>query len=78
MDLMKVAPVANASALKDPRVWRCVMNTSLAISPNEARDVRFAVFPIILKKTMSSGVTNSAIAAEEATDAMSTLMNRFF
>ena len=77
MERMKVAPVAKARALMDPLACLWVTNISLAISPNEAFELILAVFAIILKNTMSTGVTTSAMAADETTDAMSTLMNRF-
>ena len=62
----------------DPLACLYVTNISLAISLNDAFELRFADLAIILKKTMSIGVMTRAMAAEETTDAKSTLMNRFF
>ena len=76
--LMKVATIANPKAFKEPFVLRYFAKTSFAISMNDALEDILAVFPIILKKTISNGVITRVITVDEAIVAKRMLMNRFF
>lgn len=73
--LIKVAAIARPSALRDPVVLRYLTKTSFAMSIKVAREVIFAVFAIILKKTISNGVITSAIINDDVILANKTLTN---
>ena len=69
-----VAPMENPRAFKVPCDERCATNTCLAICANEAEDDIFAVFPIILKKTISKGVITRVITEDDTNEAIKTFM----
>ena len=72
--LMKVATIANPKAFKEPFVLRYFTKTSFAISMKDALEDILAVFPIILKKTISKGVITRVITEDETNEAIKIFM----
>ncbi len=75
---MKVAAIASPTAFVVPIVCLFVTKISFAICMKDERDDMFAVFAIILKKTISKGVITMAITADEAAVASIILIKRCF
>ena len=72
----KLAPIAKPKAFTDPLVDLEVTKTSFAIYAKLDVEDMFAVFAIILKKTISNGVMTIATTADEAIEANKMLMKR--